>query len=103
MYVKNDRKNCQINSSELLKSIRESICSIRETINYMNADTEKAGMPGQLMFGNIYELFMSLRYLLKLSYRHAKSPGEIHDMRQTHDLVKQACMELKQIALLSTN
>ena len=96
MNTKNDCKNCKIYLSEPLKAIRESACTIRRKINYMNSRPQKAGKYAQLLFEDTHGLLASLSYVLKHSYHHAKSRDEIHDVRQTQDMVKQAHMELEQ-------
>lgn len=96
MYAKNDCKKYQADFYELLKIIRESICSIRQTINQMNARVQKTGEYEQCMFKDIHCLLTAMNHALKHSYYHTNSTNELHDVRSTHDLIKQACTELEQ-------
>jgi hypothetical protein len=70
----------------------------------MNTFPQKAGKHEQFIFEDIHCLLASLSQVLNHSYHHAKSADEIHDVRQTHNMVTQACMELEQqITQMSLN
>jgi|ERR1035437_6732256 hypothetical protein len=97
MYEKNNHKNFPVDFSEPLKAIRESICTIMQTMDYINTRPQKAGMHAQPMFEDIHCLLASLNHVLKQSSIHAKSPEEINDVNKTRDMVTHAYMELKQI------
>ncbi len=98
MYAKKDCKNCHVDLTEALKYVQKSTCSIMQTIHHMNAYQQKIGKHEQFfMLEDIHGVLISLLYVLQYTSHHAKSPDDIHDLRQTHNMVKKACTELKQI------
>ena len=97
MFDQNNKKNSRIDLSEPLQAIRESIISIRRTIEFMNSRKQKNDKEDQPMFEDIHNLLSSLSHVLKHSIHHAKNKDEILQVKQTHDLVNEACSELKQI------
>ncbi len=93
MYVKNDFK--QVDLSDALKHVQESVFAITQTINDIKLRPEGAGNQRQPMYVGMGELLLSLDHVLQYIYYHAKSPNEVHDVMQTRDKVKLAYIELQ--------
>ena len=94
MYKKNNCRNSQVDLSEQLKRIQNSICSINQTLIDIKSLPLKDGVYEQILL-DYYELLTTFRSVLPCSYPHAKSKKEIQNIRQTSDLINKAFAELE--------
>ena len=104
MYAKKNCKKFQLEIAETMKVMRKSISSIMQTINRIKVRIKKkVSKHEKMILQDIHGVLTSIHLMLQYIFHHAKSPDEIYSLRQTDDIVKQICTELKQLTLISTN